>query len=195
MWRSILGGGACAGFALALIATLPARAQIETNSKSPIDITANEAEVLNQQCLAIWRGDAEALQDKSRLRADTISVYTKVKGKDAKGEPSCGATDRIIADGHVFYVTPDETAKGAHAVYSSADDMTVLTGDVVVVQGKDVARGDRLTIKVSTREARMYSNVTGAGRLGRVRGVFYPAKNDTTGTPTPAATAPAAGAP
>jgi len=64
----------------------------------------------------------------------------------------------------------------------------VLTGDVVVVQGKDVARGDRLTIKVSTREARMYSNVTGAGKLGRVRGVFYPAKTDT--APAAAAATP-----
>jgi lipopolysaccharide export system protein LptA len=34
-----------------------------------------------------------------------------------------------------------------------AKDQIVITGDVVVVQGQNVARGDKLTITVSTREA------------------------------------------
>jgi len=54
----------------------------------------------------------------------------------------------------------------------------VITGNVVVVQGDNVARGDRLVIKVSTREAKMESNVRGAGKQGRVRGVFYPSQGD-----------------
>jgi hypothetical protein len=36
-----------------LAASGVARAQIETNSNAPIDITANEAEVVNSKCLAI----------------------------------------------------------------------------------------------------------------------------------------------
>ena len=166
------------GAVAVLAASSPAHAQVNTRSSAPIDITANQAEVVSSKCLAIWRGAAEALQDQSRLRADTISVYSKPKGSGANGQPACGGTDRIEADGHVFYVTPQQSARGDHAVYSAAADQIVITGDVVVVQGVNVARGDRLTFKISTREAKMESNVKGAGQPGRVRGVFYPDKAD-----------------
>jgi lipopolysaccharide export system protein LptA len=162
---------AAAGFATG------ARAQLDSKSNAPIDITANEAEVVNSKCISIWRGAAEALQGTSRLRAETISVYARPKGVGANGQPACGGTDRVVADGQVYYVTPQQIAHGDHAVYSQADDQIVLTGNVIVVQGNDVARGDRLTIKVSTKEARMESKVTGPGKAGRVRGVFYPDKN------------------
>ncbi len=161
-----------------------AQAQVDIRSNAPIDITANEAEVINSKCLAIWRGAAEALQGQTRLRADTISVYATPKGVGPGGQPACGGTDRIVADGRVFYVNPQQNARGDHAVYSASADQIVITGDVVVVQGRDVARGDTLTIKVSTREAKMESRAVGAGKPGRVRGVFYP---DQKGSETPAA--------
>ena len=171
--------------AAVLCAALPglAYAQVDTRSTAPIDITANEAEVINSKCVAIWRGAAEALQGSSRLRADTISVYSHPKGVSAGGQPACGGTDRIEADGHVYYVTAQQNARGDHAVYSQASDEIVLTGDVIIVQGQDVARGDRLTIKVSTKQARLDSNVKGAGKAGRVRGVFYPAKTNQSAPP------------
>jgi lipopolysaccharide export system protein LptA len=165
-----------AGLALAAFFSVgPARAQL-TDSNAPIDITANEAEVINSKCVAIWRGAAEALQGKTRLRANTISVYSKPKpgASGAAGQPGCGATDRIEAEGQVYYVSPEQNARGDRAVYSASSDQIVITGDVIVVQGNNVARGDRLVIKVSTREARMESSAKGYGTPRRVRGVFYP---------------------
>jgi len=151
---------------------------VVVDSTAPIDITADEAEVIQSKCVAIWRGAAEALQGKTRLRADTITVYSKVKAAQGKGQAGCGGTDRIEADGNVYYVTPQQNARGDHAVYSQSADQIVITGNVVVVQGDNVARGDRLVIKVSTREAKMESNVRGARKQGRVRGVFYPSQGD-----------------
>ena len=150
-----------------------AAAQIDTNSKAPIDITANTAEVQGSKCLAIWRGSAEALQAKARLRADTISVYSHPKGTSAGGQPDCGSTDRIVAEGHVYYVTADQRARADRAVYSASEDQIVMTGDVVVVQGQNVSRGNKLTIKVSTRQA-----VMDAPSGGRVRAVIYPNQGD-----------------
>jgi lipopolysaccharide export system protein LptA len=172
-----------------------AHAQLETRSNSPIDITADQAEVVQSKCEAIWRGAAEALQDQSRLRADTITVYSRHKPGGAPkpaapaqagdaGQADCGAADRIVADGHVYYVTPEREARGDHAVYTQSDDQIVMTGDVIVVQGQNVARGDKLIIDVANHQARMVSDVTGLGKQGRVRGVYFPEK-----------TAPAAGAP
>jgi lipopolysaccharide export system protein LptA len=170
-----LGGGALASPSFA--APAPALASVDTNSKAPIDITANEAEVIQSKCLAIWRGAAEALQGQARLRADVISIYSTPKGVNANGQSSCGATDRIVAEGHVYYVTPQDNARGDHAVYTQAADQIVITGDVILVQGKNVARGDKLTYKVSTREAKLESNVMGTAKPGRVRAVYYPDTN------------------
>jgi lipopolysaccharide export system protein LptA len=177
---------------LALAAGSAAKAQIETHSNAPIDITANEAEVVNSKCLAIWKGAAEALQGDTRLRADTITVYEAPKGKDAGGQTSCGATERVIAEGHVFYVTPDQKARGERAVYTAANDEIVMTGDVIVAQGKDVARGDKLIIKVSTKQFTMVSNATGARAANRVRGVFYPQKAEQPAAGTPVTDGPSA---
>jgi len=153
-----------------------ALAQADTHSKAPIDITADQAEVSNARCVAIWRGSAEAVQEKTRILADTLTVYSHSKGTGSDGRPSCGGADRIEADGHVYYVSADQNARGDHAVYVQAKDQILMTGDVVVVQGQNVARGDRLTINVSTHEATMQSNATGPGKPGRVRAVFYPDK-------------------
>jgi len=181
-WIAMRGGAtgpAALGAALlALGLAGGAIAQVDTRSKAPIDITANQAEVIASKCVAIWRGAAEALQGQARLRADTISIYSTPKGTGANGQPACGGTDRIVADGHVYYVTPQQNARGDHAVYSAAADQIVITGDVILVQGKDVGRGDKLTLDVATREARLESNATGAGQPGRVRAVYYP---DTSG--------------
>jgi lipopolysaccharide export system protein LptA len=185
MNRRLLGAGA-GGAAAALILAAAATAQVDTKSKAPIDITANEAEVVQSKCTTIWRGAAEAVQAQARLRADTITVYATPKGVDANGQQSCGSADRIVADGNVYYVTPQQNARGDHAVYTQPEDQIVITGDVIVVQGNDVARGDKLTLKVSTRDAVMESNTTGPGKAGRVRGVFYPNKdNSDTGTSKP----------
>jgi lipopolysaccharide export system protein LptA len=169
-----------------------ARAQIETKSNAPIDITANEAEVVNSKCLAIWRGAAEALQGDTRLRANTITVHEVVKSKGGDGQQTCGATQSVVADGDVYYVTPTQNARGDHAVYTASDDRIVMTGDVIVVQGKDVARGDKLVIKVSTRQFTMESRATGAGQRRRVRGVFYPDKQNQGEAPATAPPGPPA---
>ena len=173
-----MGSAALGAALLASSLAGPAVAQVETRSKAPIDITANQAEVIASKCVAIWRGAAEALQGEARLRADTISIYSIPKGTGANGQPACGGTDRIVADGHVYYVTPQQNARGDHAVYSAAADQIVITGDVILVQGKDVGRGDKLTLEVATREAKLESNAVGAGKPGRVRAVYYP---DTSG--------------
>ncbi len=161
-----------------------ASAQIETRSNAPIDVTADQAEVIQSKCEAIWRGAAEALQGTSRLRADTITLYSRPKPAAPGGQAGCGATDRIEADGHVFYVTPDRDARGDHAVYTQADDQIVMTGDVIVVQGQNVARGDKLIIEVGVKQARMVSDAKGLGATGRVRGVYFPDKAAPATTPS-----------
>jgi lipopolysaccharide export system protein LptA len=198
-WRA-----AAAGLALAGGFGLVAQAQIAPSSNGPIDITADNGTLVNSTCEATWSGAAEALQGNSRLRANVIKAYLKKKsaasgasqtasGPAGAANPSdCGATQRIEADGNVFYVTPDQTAHGDHAVYNADTDEIVMTGNVIVVQGlKNVVRGDKMTIHVQTREVTIDSIAQGRGTPGRVRGVFYPNTPGAPGSGAPGSAAPA----
>ena len=163
----------------------PAAAQTASgsanNSSAPVDISADEQEVITSQCKTIFRGAVEVLQDKARMRAAVMTVYNRRKtpGRASTapgGNNDCGDVDRVEADGNVFYVTPEQTVRGDHAVYDYATDTVVVTGVVVAVQGQDVARGDRMTIKTKTNDVKMESNATGRGKT-RVRAVLYPDQN------------------
>ena len=161
---ALLGAGALSGAGAAM-------AQLSPQSNAPVDITADQLDVQNQKCLAIYTGDAEALQDTSRLRANTINIYNKTLpprsgAAQSTGEPgsaNCGQLDRMEADGQVYYVTPNEVVKGDHAVYNAGDKTITVTGDVVVAQGKNVTAGTRLVINTDTGIATMASNVHGRG--------------------------------
>ena len=189
-WRTLAAGAALAGCLGAA-----AQAQIAPTSNGPIDITADNGTLVNSTCEATWSGAAEALQGNSRLRANVIKAFLKRKPPSAAAQPGpagagnpsdCGATERIEADGNVFYVTPDQVAHGDHAVYSADADQIVMTGNVVVVQGtgekRSVVRGDKMTIHVSTREVTIDSIAQGRGVPGRVRGVFYPSQPGSPGS-------------
>lgn len=104
------------------------------------------------------RGRAEITQGGNRLRADSINATTVNND-----------LSRVEASGNVYFVTPDQSIRGDRAVYTLANAEVVLTGDVILTQGKNVLTGGRLVYNVRTRTARMDSS---GG--GRIQGVFYP---------------------
>jgi len=146
-----------AATALVLVA-LPSMGDAQTrpnSSDQPISFGADAGEYVGNT--VTLRGRAELVQGDNRLRADTVS------GLNQTGE------SRIEASGNVYFVTPDQTIRGDRAVYTTADDMIVVTGDVILTQGQNVLTGSRLTYNVRTQTARIE-----AGGEGRIRGVFYP---------------------
>ena len=193
LFRTAAGAALAFGF-LALAAEPPAAraeaqppAGLSANAKGPIDISADTGTYDNATCESTWSGSAEVLQGDARLRAHVIHAFMKHKPTTGPDQPACGEAERIEADGDVFYVTPDQQARGDHAVYSADENLIVMTGDVILVQGKNVVHGDRLTIHTLTRAAEMESAAQGRGTPGRVRGVFY----QTPEPETPGAAAPA----
>ena len=156
-------------------------------SGGPIDISANELELVDAQHLAIWRGDVDALQGRNRLRADVVNIY--FNGKPTSGGSGSGASpgrnwgkvDHMVAEGHVYFVSPTQNARGDHAVYELGPDTITLTGDVIVEQGQSVIHGARLVIDVRTGHASMASTGQTRSASGRVRGIFYPNEQNGSG--------------
>ena len=102
-------------------------------------------------------GRAELIQGQNRLRADRLAGFSQT------------SDSRMEATGNVYFVTPDQTIRGDRAVYTTGNDTIVVTGDVILTQGENVATGSRLTYNTRTESARLEG-----GSNGRVQGVFYP---------------------
>ena len=106
------------------------------------------------------RDQVEITQGPNRLRAEVID-----------GQGAGGQLRTITASGGVYYVTPEESIRGDRAVYTVSNATIVVTGDVILTQGKNVLTGARLTYNVDTGAANM-----AGGSNGRIQGVFYPQK-------------------
>lgn len=173
---------------LALGGAWPAAAQTPAaasgagrDSSAPLDITADEMEVHQKECVSIWRGAAEALQAGARLRADTMTAHLEQKaggGGAVGGGGTCGNIISIEAKGAVYYVSAQgDRARGDAALYDASKDTVTMTGDVIAVQGQNVLRGSRMVFNTKTGEGQMQGQSTGRNKSGRVRGVFYPDKS------------------
>lgn len=152
------------------------------DSSAPIDVSADQQETINSRCVTIFRGNVEILQDRSRLRAQQVTVYSE---KRPGAENACGGAQRLEAEGGVYLVSETQRARGDRAVYTFDNNIAVVTGDVVLVKGKDVARGDRLTVNTKTNDAKLESGGQGRSAPRRVRAVFY--QEDGKKTDAPAA--------
>ncbi|WGM41181.1 LptA/OstA family protein [Caulobacter sp. NIBR1757] len=156
----------------ALVATLAmagaAAAQIAPRTNAPLDIAADATETYPEECRQVFKGDVEAMQAKTRLRAQVVNAYQVKKGD------GCGPTEKLVAEGDVLYVQPDRRISARHAVYTAGNDTIVLTGDVVVIQGENVARAERAVINLTTGQSQLFAGAKGRDSKSRVRAVLFP---------------------
>lgn len=154
-------------------AIAPALAQQESpfggfkhDSSKPIEIESDSLEVRQAENLAIFAGQVEAAQDTLRLTADRVNVYYDQSQNNAE----TGAIKRMEAVGNVFLSNGAETAQGARGVYDVESGKVTMNGDVVLTQGGNAIKGDRLAIDMNTGVGK----VEGGG-TGRVKSIFSPA--------------------
>jgi lipopolysaccharide export system protein LptA len=158
------------------------------NSKSPVDITADNLEVIQPQHVYIYTGNVEALQDDSRLRTPKLFIYYKEKPTNGAakpaapmGGPDMGSIDHMDAEGPVYYVTSTQNARGDHGHWEADTDTITLDGNVVLAQGKSVGKGDKLIIDRKTGVSHLIAANPKAA-TGRIRTILYPQQQ----TPPPA---------
>jgi lipopolysaccharide export system protein LptA len=164
MIKPIAGMGLLAFAAVAL----PAAAQLSSEG-GPIQVDADNGEILDREKKAIYYGNVDVIQGDARLRADRIEVIYAGGGGGSGIGGSFGALQTIVAIGDVFYVTPDFKARGERGTYNAVDGTITLTGDVTVNQGNDVAQGEQLVLYIEDGRS-----VLSAGEDGRVRTVLVP---------------------
>ncbi len=160
------------GLAAIMLAAAPASAQLSAQG-GRIQVVSDRGEVLERENKAIYSGNVDVIQGDARLTADQITVnFTGAAGDEGGIGSGLGDIRNIVAEGDVYYVTPDLRARGDKGTYDANADSITLEGGVVVQRGEDVAEGDQLVLSIS--EGR---TVLGGGG-GRQRTVFTPPQGD-----------------
>jgi lipopolysaccharide export system protein LptA len=80
---------------------------------------------------------------------------------------------RLEARGSVVVTSKEQTATGQLGIFDMPTNTVTLTGDVVMTQGQNVLRGDKLVVNLSSGVSRVESSQTGRGR---VQGLFVPSE-------------------
>jgi len=150
------------GLMLVAIGGGSAFAQFESDSNAPIEITSDTMEWMNEERVAIARGNADAVQGRYKLHADVLRAYLN------QGEGDTADKIKLItADGNVSLTTPEESARGETGQYNVEKGIVELTGSVVLTQGQSVMSGDKLVMDLNSGRSTLHSE-------DRVRAVFTP---------------------
>jgi lipopolysaccharide export system protein LptA len=172
-------------------APAPAQPGAIGSSNAPIDVTSENYDYRQPERIGVWTGNVEAVQGLARLKTPKLTVYFAPKDPNAPKPPPGaaqadvgGQVERMEAEGPVHYTTPTQRALGDHGTYVADGDTITLTGNVVVVQDKNVATGDKLVIEQKTGHS-VLTSTPGKAQPQRVRAVLYPQSQNQTG-PAPA---------
>jgi lipopolysaccharide export system protein LptA len=170
---------------LALCGTLALAAPLTAQEKpaapgaagpQPVEIVSDQLVVDQEQNLATFTGNVDAVQGDLRLRSDRLLVYYDQGGNggDAGGESQ--GIRRLEAMGNVVLIRPGETSKGDQGTYEPATGLFTLTGNVVLTRGQSVIRGARLESNQRTGVSTVVAAEPGAARRPeqRVRALFTP---------------------
>lgn len=159
-------------------------------SKAPVEINADNLEVLQQENKAIFTGHVIAVQGDVHLKSEKMTVFYKStepqdkitnKEKEAKASaitPENNSIQKIIVEQNVFLSTSEETASGDHGIYDLENHKIFLNDNVVLTRGQNTLKGDRLVYDFSTGKSTMNAggntlNST-SGKRQRVKGLFIP---------------------
>ena len=95
-------------------------------------------------------------------------------GKDASADSGTQIT-QIEAKGDVIITSEnDQTTSSEWAIYDVPSQQVTVGGNVVLTQGKNVLKGDRLVIDLKTGESRFENPGNTAIAGGRIRALFMP---------------------
>jgi lipopolysaccharide export system protein LptA len=160
------------------------------NRDQPIQIEAASLEMRDKKKEATFAGNVKVVQGDTTMTSKTLVVFydsastpaaapaANAKGANAKAakaapmqaaSPGPGGSSsirRLEAKGNVVVTQKDQVVTGETAVFDTRANMITMLGGIVLTQGKNVLRGDRLMVDMATGVSRVESD------SGRVQGLF-----------------------
>ncbi|MGH6737829.1 MAG: LptA/OstA family protein [Bradyrhizobium sp.] len=149
------------------------------NRDQPIKIEAASLEMRDKKKEATFSGNVKVVQGDTTMTSKTLVVFYESNGgagttsaPNAKGgtksaPPMQSATPgpegassikRLEARGNVVVVQKDQVVTGETAVFDTKANLITMLGSVVLTQCKNVLRGDRLMVDMTTGVSRVESD-------------------------------------
>jgi lipopolysaccharide export system protein LptA len=156
------------------------------NRDQPIQIESATLEMRDKKKEATFSGNVKVVQGDTTMTSKTLVVFydstptpaatppanSKAAAKSApiqSATPGPGGSSsirRLEARGSVVVTQKDQVVTGETAVFDTKTNLVTMLGGVVLTQGKNVLRGDRLMVDMTTGVSRVESD------SGRVQGLF-----------------------
>jgi lipopolysaccharide export system protein LptA len=155
------------------------------NRDQPIQIESATLEMRDKKKEATFAGNVKVVQGDTTMTSKTLVVFyesappatapaagAKTAAKPApiqSATPGPGGTSsikRLEARGNVVVTQKDQVVTGETAVFDTKTNLVTMLGGVILTQGKNVLRGDRLMVDMTTGVSRVESD------SGRVQGLF-----------------------
>jgi lipopolysaccharide export system protein LptA len=173
---------------LALIAVAHAQSTVQgvpnalqgfsQNRDQPIQIEAASLEMRDKKKEATFAGNVKVVQGDTTMTSKTLVVFYESGGgqaaapppqpaKGAKSAPMQSATPgpggsssikRLEARGNVVVTQKDQVVTGESAIFDTKTNLITMLGGVVLTQCKNVLRGDRLMVDMTTGVSRVESD-------------------------------------
>jgi len=146
------------------------------NRDQPVHIEAATLEVHDKDKIATFSGDVHVTQGDTEMRCKSLVVFYDQDGTQTSTLPAADAgpggsqrIKRLEARGGVSVTQKDQTATGQLGVFDMKTNTVTLSGGVVMTQGKNMLRGDRLMVDLTNGVSKVESGKNGSGR---VEGLF-----------------------
>jgi lipopolysaccharide export system protein LptA len=156
------------------------------NRDQPIQIEAATLEMRDKKKEATFAGNVKVVQgdttmtskilvvfyDSAAQQAATPAANSKAAAKSAPiqsatpGPGGSSSIKRLEAKGSVVVTQKDQVVTGETAVFDTRANLITMLGGVVLTQCKNVLRGDRLLVDMTTGVSRVESD------NGKVQGLF-----------------------
>jgi len=205
-----------AALALVLLAANDAHAQgavsgvpnamqgFSQNRDQPIQIEAASLEMRDKKKEATFSGNVKVVQGDTTMTSKSLVVFydqsspsapAPASQKAAKGAPMQSASPgpggsssikRLEARGSVVVTQKDQVVTGETAVFDTKANLITMLGGVVLTQCKNVLKGDRLMVDMTSGVSRVESD------SGKVQGLFNQSQGSGCGGSAPAPGAPTA---
>jgi lipopolysaccharide export system protein LptA len=166
------------------------------NRDQPIQIEAATLEMRDKKKEATFAGNVKVVQGDTTLTSKVLVVFydstpaaaapaanSKATAKSAPmqsatpGPGGSSSIKRLEAKGNVVVTQKDQVVTGETAVFDTKTNLVTMLGGVILTQGKNVLRGDRLMVDMTTGVSRVESD------SGRVQGLFQ--SSGQSGSPLP----------
>jgi len=156
------------------------------DSKSPISIDADKLDYFQKEGRAVYDGNVLVVQGDTRLSCSKLTIFmetSQAQAKPAGGAPPAAGADassrlkHMDCAGPVTVRSKTQTATADSGAYDKGRNDVVLSGHVVLTDGRNVTKGDRLIYDLASGQAVVQGGST------RVHGLFLPGGADAANEP------------